>query len=280
MSNRKFHLESIVIPENTSRLLYISSAQYGDDWTSHPHSHYFTEIFYIKNGTGHMIIENETLTLRPNSLVLIGSHVQHTEVSNPLDPLDYYVLGVEGLKINTDHPSEYSIIYSAPESSSIRKCFESILYEMNHKQEGYAQICQHHLAILILLICRKDHISYELLEPQSSSRECHKAKRYIETNYHEKITLDSLANICNLTKYYLSHKFKALYEKAPMAYLTEVRIDAAKDLLKTTNYSMEEIASATGFSSSSYFSQAFGKACGMSPQEYRKMQNVTNSTSH
>ena len=227
-----------------------------------------------------MIIENETLALYPNTLVVIGSQVQHTEVSNPSDPLDYYVLGVEGLKINTDRPSEYSIIYSTPESSSIRKCFESILYEMNHKQEGYAQICQHHLAILILLICRKDHISYELLEPQSSSRECHKAKRYIETNYHEKITLDSLANICNLTKYYLSHKFKSLYEKAPMAYLTEVRINAAKDLLKTTNYSIEEIASATGFSSSSYFSQAFGKACGMSPQEYRKMQNVTNSTSH
>lgn len=270
MSNQKFSLENIIAPEIPSRLLSITSAQYGNDWESHLHSHYFTEIFYIKKGTGHMIIENESVALRPNSLVLIGSQVQHTEVSNPSDPLDYYVIGVEGLKINTDRPIEYSIIYSAPESSSIRKCFESILHEMNHKQEGYAQICQHHLAILILLICRKDHVSYELIEAQSSSRECHKAKRYIEAHYHDKITLDSLADICNLTKYYLGHKFKDLYGKSPMSYLTEVRIAAAKDLLLTANYSIEEIASATGFSSASYFSQAFQKACGISPQEYRK----------
>ena len=55
-----------------------------------------------------------------------------------------------------------------------------------------------------------------------------------------------------------------------MTYLTEVRISAAKDLLKTTNYSIEEIASATGFSSGSYFSQAFQKVCQMTPQQYRK----------
>ena len=270
MSNQKFNLENIILPEISSRLLSITSAKYGNDWESHMHNHHFTEIFYIKNGTGHMVIENENVALKPNSLVLIGSQVQHTEVSNPSDPLDYYVLGVEGLKINTDRPVEYSIIYSPPESSSIRKCFEGILHEMNHKQEGYAQICQHHLAILILLICRKDHVSYKIVEPRSSSKECHKAKRYIETHYHDKITLDSLAEVCNLTKYYLSHKFKELYQKSPMSYLTEVRIDAAKDLLLTANYSIEEVASATGFSSPSYFSQAFQKTCKMSPQEYRK----------
>lgn len=272
MSNQKFQVENIPTAENTSRLLYISSAKYGNDWTSYPHSHYFTEIFYIKSGAGYIRIENETIPVHSNSLVLIGAHVQHTEYSDQNTPLDYYVLGVEGLKINTKRSVEYSIVYSASDSSAIRKCFESILYESNRKQEGYAEICQHYLAILLLLICRKDNVSYELVDTQSSSRECHNVKRYIETNYHEKITLDSLSEVCNLTKYYLSHKFKELYGKAPMSYLTEIRITAAKDLLTTTNYSMEEISNAVGFSSASYFSQAFQKACQMSPQEYRKQK--------
>jgi len=270
MSNQKFQIENIANKEDTSRLLYISSAKYGNDWTSHPHSHYFTEIFYIKSGTGYIQIENETIPVRANSLVLIGAYVQHTEFSTPSNPLDYYVLGVEGLKINTDRPSEYSVVTSSNHSSSIHQCFENILHEMHGKREGYAEICQHYLAVLILLICRKDHISYELVERQSSCHECHKAKRYIETNYTEKITLDRLSTVCNLTKYYLSHKFTTLYGISPIAYLTEVRVQAAKDLLETTSYSMEEIANATGFSSTSYFSQAFGKACGMSPFEYRK----------
>lgn len=271
MSSRKFNLETDLSPEIPSRLLFIASSKYEKDWTSFLHSHYFTEIFYIKSGTGHMKIENETIPVRPDSLILIGSQVLHTEFSDFTDPLDYYVIGVEGLRINTSRASEYSIINTSATSAVICECFERMLYEMQNKRAGYAEICQHYLAILILLICRKDHVSYEIIDTQNSSRECHKAKRYIETNYSEKITLNRLAETCNLTKYYLSHKFTELYGKSPIAYLTEVRILAAKDLLKTTNHSMEEIAGTVGFSSGSYFSQSFQKACGLSPQQYRKL---------
>lgn len=270
MSNRKMNLDVTTVPEVPSRLLSISSSRYENDWSSFLHSHYFTEIFYIKKGSGHFQIENERIPVSANTLVLIGSRVQHTELSNPSDPLDYYVLGVEGLKINTDQPVEYSIISSSPASPVIRQCFENIHREMQGKNQGYAEICQHYLAILVQLICRKDHVSYELVDMQNSSRECHKAKSYIEANYRSKITLDLLADNCNLTKYYLSHKFSELYGKSPIAYLTEIRVAAAKDLLKTTNHSIEEIASATGFSSSSYFSQTFQKLCQTSPQQYRK----------
>lgn len=272
MSNQKYNLEKHTLPEFSSRLLYISSAKYGNDWISQPHSHYFTEIFFVKSGNGHMRIENESIPIHPNTLILIGAQVQHTEVSDPTDPLDYYVIGVEGLKIHTGQSVEYNILHASPDSPSIRQCFENILHEMNHKWEGYAEICHHQLAILILLICRREHVSYELVDTQRSSRECYNVKHYIETNYSEKITLDSLSSVCNLTKYYLSHKFKELYGKAPMEYLTEIRISVAKDLLKTTNYSIEEIAASTGFSSSSYFSQAFQKACQISPQQYRKRE--------
>lgn len=279
MSNQKFNLENTTLPQLSFRLLSISASKYENDWESFPHSHYYTEIFFIKSGTGHMKIENESIPLAANNLVLIGAQVLHTEFSNPSAPLDYYVLGVEGLKINTDRPVEYSVVNASSNVAQIRQCFDNILSEMHNRAEGYAEVCQHYLAILVLLICRKDHISYELVDAPNSSHECHKVKRYIETNYHDKITLDSLASNCNLTKYYLSHKFTEFYRKSPIAYLTEVRITAAKDLLKTTNLSIEEIASGTGFSSSSYFSQTFQKFCHMSPQQYRKAQTKTASVS-
>ncbi len=274
MSNRKLNLENKSLPELSFRLLSISSSKYENDWTSFPHSHQFTEIFFIKSGTGHMQIETETIPVEANSVILIGAQVLHTEFSNSSDPLDYFVLGVEGLKISTDRSAEYSVVSSSVNSPAIRLCFESILREMHSRQACYAEICQHYLAILILLIYRKDPVSYELVEPLNSSRECHKARRYIEENYRDKITLSSLADNCNITKYYLSHQFTQLYGKSPIAYLTEVRISAAKDLLTTTSHSIEEIASITGFSSSSYFSQTFQKVCHISPQQYRKVHVV------
>ena len=45
-----------------------------------------------------MLIENESLPVSSNSLVVIGAQVTHTEFSDPENPLDYYVLGVEGVK--------------------------------------------------------------------------------------------------------------------------------------------------------------------------------------
>ena len=54
-----------------------------------------------------MQIENESVPVSSNSLVVIGAQVTHTEFSDPKNPLDYYVLGVEGLKLNTDKEPEY-----------------------------------------------------------------------------------------------------------------------------------------------------------------------------
>ncbi len=107
MSNRKFNLDNEVQPEIHFRLLSISASKFENDWTSFPHSHHFTEIFFIKDGTGRMLIDNESLPVSSNSLVVIGAQVTHTEFSDPENPLDYYVLGVEGLKLNTDKEPEY-----------------------------------------------------------------------------------------------------------------------------------------------------------------------------
>ena len=71
------------------------------------------------------------------------------------------MLGVEGLKLNTDKEPEYIHVPAFANSPFIRQCFENILREMHNKQDRYAEICQHYLDILILYFCRKDHVSYE-----------------------------------------------------------------------------------------------------------------------
>lgn len=113
-----------------------------------------------------------------------------------------------------------------------------------------------------------------MVDAQNSSHECHKVKRFIEHNYQSMISLDSLAENCSLSKYYLSHRFTELYGKSPIAYLNEVRLASARDLLLTTNHSIEEIAGCIGFSSTSYFSQSFQKNFHESPQQFRKSHRV------
>lgn len=270
MGIRKFDVEIGHVQQNTAKLLSIATSRFEEDWISAPHTHYYTEIFYIKSGKGHMQIEDNLVSLTPDMLIIINAHVQHTEISSPTDPLDYYVIGAERLQITNNAHSDYTVIQDQSRNHSVRQCFENILEEMHNEQEGYREICQNYLEILVRKICRKQCVSYDIEESRTGNRECHKAKHYIDSNYQEKITLDGLAKISNINKYYLSHRFSEIYGQSPIAYLNLVRINACKDLLKNTNYTIEEIADSTGFSSRSYLAQVFQKACGMSCQQYRK----------
>lgn len=270
MGIRKFNVEIEHVQENTAKLLSISTSKFEGDWISTPHSHFYTEIFFIKSGKGQMQVENELIALKSNMIIIINAHTQHTEISSPQDPLEYYVLGAEGLQVTNTDNSDYCIIQYNTRIAPYRQCFENILEEMHNKHEGYLEICQSYLEILIRRICRRSQVSYDIVDNKRGSRECHKAKQYIDKNYSDKITLDSLAKISNLNKYYLSHRFAEIYGVSPIAYLNNVRITACKDLLKNTNHSIEEIAIMTGFSSRSYLAQAFQKTCSMTCQQYRK----------
>ena len=102
------------------------------------------------------------------------------------------------------------------------------------------------------------------------SKECAAAKRFLDANYAQNITLDTLVDVTHMNKYYLVHSFTKYTGLSPINYLIQKRVQASMDLLCNTNHSIAQIASSTGFASQSYFSQIFKKAVGLSPNQYRK----------
>src|SRR5699024_94751 len=96
------------------------------------------------------------------------------------------------------------------------------------------------------------------------------AKHYMNQNYQSEITLDLLAKVCNINKYYLAHMFKENLGVSPIEYVNQIRIKEAQILLETTNYTIADIAEFNGFSSQSFFSQAFKRKMNQTPSAYRK----------
>ena len=78
-----------------------------------------------------------------------------------------------------------------------------------------------------------------------------------------------LASLSHMNKYYLVHAFTKCIGISPITYLLQKRIQEGKSLLESTSYSISQISAALGFSSQSYFSQAFKKATGKTPVQYR-----------
>jgi two-component system, response regulator YesN len=95
------------------------------------------------------------------------------------------------------------------------------------------------------------------------------ACRFIKLNYKEDITLEETATQCRLSSFYFSKLFKKEKGITFIEYLTNYRIQKAKQLLKNTNLSIKEISGDSGYSDPNYFTKVFRKVVSISPTTYR-----------
>lgn len=94
--------------------------------------------------------------------------------------------------------------------------------------------------------------------------------RYLDAHYTESISLDSLAEQFYISKYYLSREFKREYGLTIIQYLLTKKITNAKELLRYSSASIEDIAQLCGIGDASYFNKVFKRIEGCTASEYRK----------
>jgi len=98
-----------------------------------------------------------------------------------------------------------------------------------------------------------------------------KAAKYMSNNYAKRIGLEDVAKEVGLSPYYFSNLFKQLKGIGFSAYLNEIRIEQAKELLRNPQNSIVFVAEETGFNDQSYFSKIFKKHTGVTVTEYRTL---------
>jgi AraC-like DNA-binding protein/mannose-6-phosphate isomerase-like protein (cupin superfamily) len=253
------------------KLRNVGSAKYGGDWHSTPHVHNYTELFYIVGGQGQFRIDDELFSVSADQLVIVNPNIAHTEVSYDAHPMEYIVIGIEGLELSVDRNSGGRFcIFSFPEDNHALTCMQHILQEMQTRNPHYQTLCQAYMEILVVQLLRDASFSGTSVSADPiNSRQCTMIRRYIDNHYKEPLTLDLLAEKANVNKYYLSHMYKEAYSISPISYMIACRIKEGKRLLADTDLPLSQISSILGFSSPSYFSQSFRKAEGVSPLEYR-----------
>ena len=271
-TNYPFSLMSEPLPRQQMILRNVASSKFGGDWHSTPHSHDYTELFYIIGGDGQFQINESLFPVRAHQLVVVNPNILHTEVSYAARPLEYIVLGIEGLELTIPGSGEGRYcIYSFPEQNDVLECMQKVLQEMQAGRPEYQTLCLAYMDIIMVQLIRSASVS--LTQTRSRfpvNRQCAAARQYIDQHYKESITLDILAEKVSINKFYMAHAFKQEYGVSPINYMILCRIREAKRLLAETDLSLSQIAAVLGFSSSSYFSQSFRNTEGLSPSEYRK----------
>jgi two-component system response regulator YesN len=97
------------------------------------------------------------------------------------------------------------------------------------------------------------------------------AKQYIKEKYTQPITLEEVSNQIGFNPTYFSSLFKKETGQNFLEYLTDTRIQAAKQLLADTNRSVIQVSEEVGYIDIKHFTKLFKKATGLTPSEYRKL---------
>ena len=275
MSNERYLMMESDIKSLSFQLESITKSKYDSDWHSTLHTHPFTELFYVVDGKGEFNIQGQRFPVKANDFVIINPQVEHTELSSPDEPLEYIVLGINGLSFSNltpvsegGHP--FSFFNLRDEQKDILRYLNAMVQEATSQQMSYELVCHNLLEILLIKILRHQHFDLEVGKQSKATKDISFIKHYLETYYHESIQLEDLASMTHLSRFYISHSFKKEIGMSPMEYLIAIRIKESKILLRTTNYSISQVADIVGFTTPTYFSKQFRKSTGISPTDYRE----------
>src|SRR5262249_51769373 len=115
---------------------------------------------------------------------------------------------------------------------------------------------------------RRALIREEILPPHTSAL-VKQAVGFIQQNYGNPIALQEIADAIGVNRPYLGRIFQQELGLSPWQYLIRYRVLRAKELLRTTNDSITQIAARVGFDTATYFSHIFHREVGCSPRAFR-----------
>ena len=158
-------------------------------------------------------------------------------------------------------------VYSLPDNFNISQKLKTIIDCKNTGDWGVKSSSLLYELLLELKDC--------LLVHHKVKNRLDKCFKYINENYSDCIELSTLSYLSGMSQEHFCRTFKSYTDMRPFEYITNVRIQRAKEfLLEDKDQKIQKIAEITGFKSACYFSAVFKKLNGCTPEQYRKLHRI------
>lgn len=232
--------------------------------------------FYIKSGSGSLEYEGTTYHLQKGDCVFLDCNQKYSHrTSTDLWSLQWvHFHGSNADKIYEQFRDRNSSPVFRPDYIN---AYEKKLTELQEIASGESLIRDMMIAekIMGLLALIMHDCEQQDTEKATSTKIglLKDVKAYLDTHFHDSVSLDDLAGYFYIDKYYLTRRFKQQYGCTINTYLQQLRITHAKHMLRFSEKNIEEIAAECGVSDPNYFARLFKKVEGMSPGEFRRSWN-------
>ncbi len=254
--------------------------------STHLHTHDFVEIAYVISGSGTHSIGGVDYIITDNSIFFVPVGQSHNlvfsgvaEYFNIFCTINYAkklkLFNVDSVQKNAydymkDSSDNSLAIYLDPDSASeVSDLFNKVYLEFCSKKPFFDEIIHSCFKLIMISVIRADTKTRNSTKSNLSHIVLPRVIDYINAHYQEKITLHSIAQKYNYNPAYFGRLFNKNYGITLNKYIIKIRIEHSCELLFTTNYSISEISSLVGFSSTVHFYRYFDELYHCTPKEYR-----------
>ena len=238
------------------------------------HTHEFTELAFLKKGSGSYSVNGKLYPLRRGDLVICNPHVPHFEVINDDPEREILFLGVSRIHIDGMESGvlfrgdDFCIVPSGEYEDALGFLFDNIAKENERRGEWFRSVSSAYLTAVLAIATRLTRSDPE--PPERDKTVYYEVRRYVDEHFTEINSIEEVCRTLFVNKYYVTHLFKKMLEVPPMQYVIRKRVGLARNLLAFTDAPVAEIARECGFPDPSYFCRVFKKVEGVSPLGFRK----------
>lgn len=241
------------------------------------HYHNSYELYYFLGGERNYLTYNNVYPLEPDWVTLTPPYIIHGTNGQTYER--YLIAFSEDFLTTYFTPKLIEIFHEVfsidaipaqiiKEIPRVKELFRLTVFDTKKRDYKMAAI---HLGELLLLLYEAVKKSPNEANKSNLSSQMQEILNYISNNLKTIKTLEQVASHFFISKYHLSHQFKASTGFTFIEFLTKVKISRALHLLKQTDDNVASISEACGFDSPAYFCIVFKKKMNMTPLQYRAL---------
>jgi len=249
-------------------------------WGEFVHESAFFEILHVVSGKLDLQVSDRIYHGEPGDTLVMPTRTLHMDVFDPEEGLQIFFVSIKWSREKEFFQyvnNETLLSMGSYRKAELVGTFDRIRGELRSGGAVNELLVRCRLLEALMLMLRAATSSGTNKETPARAlrrkRLMHAAMSFLRDNYAERISLADVATALNVSGYYLSHVFSNENDFSIFEYLTSVRMEKARELLRKSDLHVSEVSHAVGYHNPNYFSKAFKKHAGCTPTEFRSAAN-------
>ena len=235
-------------------------------------------LHWVLRGHGHLRLGNQRSSLGPGDGFLIFPNLPFQYRADAVDPWSYLWLAIGGEETiawleSAGVSAERPVISFAAAAVDMEVFFRNWLDRFDTARGDLPALLRHSRSAALDLLGQLDqaarHAGWPRLAPKSPDNHAERIRQFLEDNYSRPLSTAIIARAVHLDRSHCCTVFARAQGKGIMAWLTDLRLQRAAELLGTSPMSLSDIAKSVGIGDSVRFSKNFKARYGISPGKWR-----------